>query len=46
MKHIPSRRRIPIITDLLELPEMTRTPLGFCERMVRELGDVCAVPIP
>ncbi len=46
MKPIPTRKRIPIITDLLELPEMTRTPLGFCERMVRELGDVCAVPIP
>jgi cytochrome P450 len=30
----------------MELPEMTRTPLGFCQRMVRELGDVCAVPIP
>ena len=46
MKEIPTRRRIPFVTDVLELPEMTHTPLGFCQRMVREYGDVCAVPIP
>ncbi len=46
MKTIPTRRRIPILTELLEMREMTQTPVGYCERMVRTYGDVCHVPLP
>ncbi len=46
MKPIPTRRRIPVLTELLELREMTQSPVGYCERIVRTYGPVCHVPLP
>jgi cytochrome P450 len=46
MKKMPARKRIPLLTDLMEFRQMTTDPMGYCERMVEKYGDVCYVPIP
>jgi cytochrome P450 len=46
VKKIPARNRIPFITDLLEIRQMTSDPLQFCKDKVDKYGDVCYVPIP
>ncbi len=46
MKKIPTRRRIPIITDLLEFKRMVAQPVTFCEDIVHRYGPVCYVPLP
>ncbi|HEY3405791.1 MAG TPA: cytochrome P450 [Ohtaekwangia sp.] len=46
MKTIPTRKRIPFLTDLLEIRQMTSDPMGFCQDIVKKYGDVCYVPIP
>ena len=46
MKPIPERKRIPVLTDLLEIRQMVTDPLGFCRDKVKKYGDVCYVPIP
>jgi cytochrome P450 len=46
MKKIPSRKRIPVLTDLVEFPQMMANPIGYCEGMVEKYGDVCYVPLP
>lgn len=45
-KPIPTRRRIPLLTDALEFREMTTNPLQFSINKVRKYGKVCYVPIP
>ncbi len=46
MKPIPSRKRIPFVTDLLEFRQMITDPIGYCAEKVEKYGDVCHVPIP
>lgn len=46
MKVIPHRKRIPLITDLLEFKIMTSNPINFSSNMVNKYGDVCHVPLP
>jgi cytochrome P450 len=46
MKTMPTRKRIPFLTDLLEFRKMTTDPMGYCEDMVKKYGDVCHVQIP
>ncbi len=46
MKVIPSRRRIPILTELLEMRSITRSAVDYCENMVNTYGPICHVPLP
>ena len=41
MKHIPKRRLIPIITDLIEYRQAANNTIVYAKRMTEKYGDVC-----
>lgn len=44
MKHIPQRRLIPIITDLLEYKQAALNTIPYTKVMIEKYGDVCYAP--